>query len=82
MQPLKAHVRNGRLLLDVPTKLPEGMEVDLVLVGDELDDDDVDELDAEARAALNADLELSFVQEEAGQLIDAADAIADLRSKR
>ena len=30
MQPLKAHVKNGRLLLDEPTDLPEGEEVELV----------------------------------------------------
>jgi len=29
MQPLKAHVRNGRLVLDEPTDLPEGKEVQL-----------------------------------------------------
>jgi hypothetical protein len=27
---LKAHVKNGRLVLDEPTDLPEGTEVDLV----------------------------------------------------
>ncbi len=30
MQPLKAHVHNGRLLLDEPTDLPEGEVVELV----------------------------------------------------
>ena len=29
-QPLKARVRNGRLVLDEPTDLPEGIDVDLV----------------------------------------------------
>ena len=32
----KAHVRNGRLLLDEPTDLPEGTEVDLVPLDAEL----------------------------------------------
>jgi tetratricopeptide (TPR) repeat protein len=30
MQPFKAHVHNGRLMLDVPTELPEGEVVELV----------------------------------------------------
>jgi hypothetical protein len=30
MLPLKAHVKNGRLVLDEPTDLPEGDEIDLV----------------------------------------------------
>jgi len=30
MQPLKAQVRKGRLVLDEPTDLPEGEEVELV----------------------------------------------------
>ena len=39
-QPLKARVRNGRLVLDEPTDLPEGEEVELVLA--DVDDVDVD----------------------------------------
>ena len=30
MLPLKAHVKNGRLVLDEPTDLPEGEEIELV----------------------------------------------------
>ena len=30
MNPVKARVKNGRLVLDVPTDLPEGEEVELV----------------------------------------------------
>ena len=40
MQPLKAHVRNGRLVLDEPTDLPEGTEVTLAITDDELDDEE------------------------------------------
>jgi len=42
MQPLKAHVRNGRLVLDTPTDLPDGTEVELVPADawDSLDDED------------------------------------------
>jgi hypothetical protein len=38
MQPLKAHVKNGQFVLDDPsTDLPEGSEVELLVVGDELE---------------------------------------------
>jgi|JI10StandDraft_1071094.scaffolds.fasta_scaffold770721_2 hypothetical protein len=33
MRTLRAHVRNGRLLLDEPTDLPEGSEVTLLTEG-------------------------------------------------
>jgi len=81
MQPLKAQVRNGRLVLDEPTDLPEGEIVELVPLNDILAMEG-DDLDDEERAELNRDLEASFVEEEAGQLIDAADAIAALRNTR
>jgi hypothetical protein len=31
---VRGHVTNGRLVVDVPTDLPEGSEVELVTVGD------------------------------------------------
>src|SRR5689334_22440516 len=70
---LKAHVRVGRLVLDEPTDLPEGSEVELVLSddGDELDDDD--------RARLHAALQRSAEQFLAGRGIDADQALARLR---
>lgn len=81
MKPLKAHVRNGRLILDEPTDLPEGEVVELVLLTEMLASGD-DDLSDEERAALQRGIQASFEEEDAGQLIDAADAIADLRSKR
>jgi hypothetical protein len=81
MQPLKAHVRNGRLLLDEPTDLPEGEVVELVQLNDVLARGS-DDLDDEERAALHRELEASFTEEQSGQLIDLADAIADLRTRR
>jgi hypothetical protein len=81
MVPLKAHVRNGRLLLDEPTDLPEGDVVELVQV-DEVLASGGDDLDDEERAELHRELDASFAEEQAGQLIDLADAIADLRTIR
>jgi hypothetical protein len=35
MQSMKARVRNGRLVLDEPTELPEGTEVTLSITDDD-----------------------------------------------
>ena len=43
MQPLKAVVKNGRLVMDEPTALPEGTELVLAVV-DEGEADDHDRL--------------------------------------
>ncbi len=72
-QALKARVRNGRLVLDEPTNLPEGAEVQLVLAeGDDLDD--------EERAELSLSIEEGLTDMKAGRTVDAKEAIARLRS--
>src|SRR3712207_1585864 len=48
MQSLKAHVHNGRLVLDEPTDLPEGEEVELVRLDEVLARGGI-ELDGEER---------------------------------
>lgn len=58
MQMLKAVVRNGRLILDAPTDLPEGTEVELAIVHDE-------------DADLVTELEASADDEGAGRLVDS-----------
>jgi hypothetical protein len=78
MQPLKAHVHNGRLVLDEPTDLPEGEVVYLQPV-DAIVPVDSDELDDEERAALHRELEASIAEAEAGQTEDFATVIAGLR---
>jgi len=70
MQPFKAHVRNGR------PDLPEGDVVELVLL------DGGDELDDEERARLDEALLESIDQMKAGQTVDAAEALAELRAHR
>jgi hypothetical protein len=72
-----AIVRKGRLVLDEPVDLPDGTLLELISV-----DHGSDPLDAEERAELAQAMETSFVEENAGELIDAADTIADLKSKR
>jgi hypothetical protein len=71
MLPLRARVKNGRLLLDEPTDLPDGTELDLAVVDDDLDDDD--------RAALHAALEASEQEFSQGKGIPAAEVMAGLR---
>jgi hypothetical protein len=62
MRPLNARVKGGRLLLDVPTDLPDESEVGLVPV-------DADTLDDVERAALEAALDESEAELEAGQVV-------------
>ncbi len=72
---IKARVHAGRLVVNEPTSLPEGTEVELLPLdpGDWLDDDD--------RAALHAALAQSEADVKAGRLIDAADVLKGLRGR-
>jgi len=81
MQPLKAHVRDRRLVLDEPTDLPDGTAVELVSIDDVVASGGY-LMDEETRAMFTQELEASFAEEDAGQLIDAADFIADLKAHR
>ena len=78
MQVLKAHVQNGRLVLDEPTDLPENEVVELVTLDDALASG-ADDLDDEERAALHRELEASIEEADAGQTVDLAEALAELR---
>ncbi len=81
MQALKAHVHNGRLLLDEPTDLPEGEVVELVPLDGVLANGG-DYLDDEERAALHQELEASIAEADTGKLVDADQVIAELRAMR
>jgi hypothetical protein len=81
MQPLKAHVRKGRLLLDEPTDLPEGQEVELVPVDDVLARGG-DYLDDEERAELEQAIEEGLADAREGRHEDAAVVMARLRTRR
>ena len=72
---LKARVKAGRLVLDEPTDLPEGTEIELLPLdpGDWLDDED--------RAALHKALHDSEEDVKAGRLVDAAKVLRELRSR-
>ena len=72
---LKARVQKGRLVVDEPTDLPEGTEVELLPL------DPGDWLSEEDRSALHRALGASDGDVEAGRLIDANEVLRELRSE-
>jgi hypothetical protein len=72
---IKATVKGGRLVVDEPTNLPDGTEVELLPLdpGDWLDDAD--------RAALHKALRDSSADVAARRLVDAEDVLRELRSR-
>ena len=66
MNALKAHVKNGRIIVDEPTDLPEGTE--LYLVPAEGDD----EMDDEERAELEAAIDEGLADVDANDVSDSA----------
>lgn len=80
MQPLRAHVRHGRLVLDEPTDLPEGEEVELLRVDDVLTAGG-DGLDEEERARLHASLKRGLEDVKQGRTVDARQVLQRLRAR-
>ena len=72
---MKATVRHGRLVLDEPTTLPEGTEVEMLPL------DPGDWLDDAERAALHAALAQSEADVVGDRLIDAVDVLKSLRTR-
>ena len=72
---IKAKVSAGRLILDEPTDLPEGTEVELLPL------DPGDWLDDVERAALHKALRDSDADIAAGRLVDAEQILKELRSR-
>jgi hypothetical protein len=72
---IKARVTAGRLVVDEPTDLPDGVEVELLPLdpGDWLDDAD--------REALHEALRQSDADVAAGRLVDASVVLKELRSR-
>lgn len=81
MQPVKARVRNGRLVLDEPTDRPEGEEIELVPL-DEVLARGGDYLDSDERAALHRSLDEGVEDFEKGDTEDAFEVLARLRARR
>ena len=76
MGPIRARVKNGRLIVSEPTDLPEGTVLDLV------QDDEGDDLNEEERRALHEEIRRSVRSAKKGQVRPAAEVIADLRARR
>jgi hypothetical protein len=74
MMALKAHVKGGRLLLDEPTDLPDGSEVELTLVEDEFD--------PEERARLDAALDAGIEAARRGDVVDGEVVARELLGQR
>jgi hypothetical protein len=72
---IKARVTAGRLVVDEPTNLPDGTELELLPL------DPGDWLDEADRAALHKALRESNVDVDAGRLVDADDILKELRSR-
>lgn len=76
MSPIRAKVKNGRLVVDEPTNLPDGMALDLVL------DDEGDELTPQERKVLDDAIAKAWASAQAGKLRPADQLIVELRSRR
>jgi hypothetical protein len=63
MQARRIQVKGGRLLLDVPTDLPDGAEVEILVIDDDLS--------AEERAGLRASLDRASDDSDAGRGMEA-----------
>ena len=73
---IRAVVRNGRLVVDEPTTLPEGTVLDLVA------DDESDDLTDAEHASLNAAITRACTSLDAGRGLPADEVVARLRRKR
>ena len=74
MHACKIQVKNGRLLLDEPTNLPDGAEVEVLVVDDELT--------TEERAELHASLDRALEDSDAGRGMDAWEYLERYRVDR
>ena len=61
---IRAHVQDGKIVLDEPIELPEGVAVEVLLP-------DHDELTAQERSELEAAVEASAAEFERGEFEDA-----------
>ena len=72
---LRARVKGGRLVLDEPSSLPEGTEIDLIPA------DDIDDLDPAERARLHGFLADSIRKHVPGTGVPADEVLARLRAR-
>ena len=70
----KIQVKNGRLVLDEATNLPDGADVEILVIDDELT--------SEERADLHASLDGAQEDSDAGQGMEAWDCLQRYRAQR
>ncbi len=73
MSALKAHVKNGQIVLDEPAELADGTPVSVYLC-----DSSGDTLNDEERAALHRSLRRGLAEADAGELIGSDEVLAEL----
>ena len=79
---LKAHVKNGRIVVDEPTDLPEGTVLTLVAVDDEVVLGVAhDHMGTEEREALEKAIDAGLADVDAGRVVDAAVVLEKLRAR-
>jgi hypothetical protein len=71
---LKVQVKNGRVVVDEPTDLPDGAEVEVVVIDDGLS--------TEERVDLHASLDRALDDSEAGRGMDAEEYLERYRARR
>lgn len=74
MRAIRAHVENGRIVVDEPTDLPDGTEMYLLPI------QDADELNDEERAALHAAIEEGEKELDAGHVVTEEELWTRLRT--
>jgi hypothetical protein len=80
MQAVKGIVKNGRLVVNEPTELPEGEVVELVPL-DEVLANGGDYLDDEERARLHEAIDKGLADVKAGRTVEASKVIEELRAR-
>ena len=64
---VRGHVTNGRLVVDVPTDLPEGSEVELVTVGDVVEVNSAQESPTDVARAWSEEIDRRAARVRAGE---------------
>jgi hypothetical protein len=66
-------VQNGQVVLAEPLDLPDGSEVEVVLP---------DDMTADERAELEAEIEAGYAEVERGEVVDAREVLRQLAAKK
>jgi hypothetical protein len=74
MRTVRAHVRSGRIVVDEPTDLPDGSEVEVHL-------DDSGALRPDEIADIEASIDAGLADAEVGRVRDARAVLAELRAR-